>query len=97
MRLENCAMAGIAVLIGFIVAGGLLQLHYTVLALAVVSAFLITGAGNAINDYYDRNADKKNAPHRPIPTRIPGSTQRQSWCTSHVAGDWWFDTQLYHS
>jgi len=68
MRLENCAMAGIAVLIGFVVAGGLQQLHYTGLALAVVSAFVITGAGNAINDYYDKKADKKNAPKRPIPS-----------------------------
>ena len=72
MRLENCAMAGLAVLIGFIVAGGgLAGLQFSVfgLLLAFVSAFLITGAGNTINDYYDRNADKRNAPHRPIPSK----------------------------
>jgi geranylgeranylglycerol-phosphate geranylgeranyltransferase len=73
MRLENCAMAGLAVLIGFIVASGGLNffgLGASVLGLvlAFVSAFLITGAGNTINDYYDRKTDKKNAPHRPIPS-----------------------------
>jgi len=66
MRLENCAMAGIAVGIGFIVAGGL-EAGIGII-LAVVSAFLITGAGNTINDYYDRETDKKNAPQRPIPS-----------------------------
>lgn len=66
MRLENCAMAGIAVVVGFIVAGGLEP--GIGIALAVASAFLITGAGNAINDYYDREADRKNAPGRPIPS-----------------------------
>lgn len=66
MRLENCAMAGLAVAIGFVVAGG--RAIGVEIILAVVSAFLITGAGNTINDYYDRKADKKNAPHRPIPS-----------------------------
>jgi len=68
MRLENCAMAGIAVLIGFVVTGGLGGLQCIGLVLAVISAFVITGAGNAINDYYDRKADKKNALKRPIPS-----------------------------
>lgn len=67
MRLENCAMAGLAVAIGYLVAGGL-ELNLGV-ALAFVSAFLITGAGNTINDYYDRESDKKNAPKRPIPSK----------------------------
>jgi geranylgeranylglycerol-phosphate geranylgeranyltransferase len=66
MRVENCAMAGLAVVIGFILAGG--RAIGVEIVLAVVSAFIITGAGNTINDYYDRKADKKNAPHRPIPS-----------------------------
>ena len=72
MRLENCAMAALAVVIGYVVAGGTdlgLPAGYLIgLALAAVSAFLITGAGNAVNDYYDREADKSNAPERPIPS-----------------------------
>jgi len=73
MRLENSAMAGIAVLVGFIVAGGSGGLaggnfeNAAPLILAAASAFLITGAGNAINDYFDREIDRRNAPHRPIP------------------------------
>lgn len=66
MRLENCAMAGIAAVIGFIVSGGL-EIGLGII-FAFVSVFLITGAGNTINDYYDRGADKKNAPQRPIPS-----------------------------
>jgi len=71
MRLENSAMAGVAVAIGFIIAGGL-KLgdagSWVGIILAIVSVFMITGAGNTINDYYDRDADRKNAPHRPIPS-----------------------------
>jgi geranylgeranylglycerol-phosphate geranylgeranyltransferase len=59
-------MAGLAVAVGFVVAGG--RTVGAEIILAVVSAFIITGAGNTINDYYDRKADKKNAPHRPIPS-----------------------------
>jgi geranylgeranylglycerol-phosphate geranylgeranyltransferase len=70
MRLENCAMAAVAVAIGFIVCGGLgvLDLWLPSLLLAVFCAFVITGAGNTINDYYDCKTDEKNAPHRPIPS-----------------------------
>ncbi len=66
MRLENSAMAAIAVVIGYVVAGGLEP--GAGIILAIISAFFITGAGNAINDYYDRETDTKNAPHRPIPS-----------------------------
>lgn len=69
-------MACFAVLIGFIISGGLQAHSDSVLGgaisislmIALVCAFMITGAGNAINDYYDREADSKNAPHRPIPS-----------------------------
>jgi geranylgeranylglycerol-phosphate geranylgeranyltransferase len=68
MRIENCAMAGVAVAIGYVVAGGL-GINLGII-LAVISAFLITGAGNAVNDYYDKEVDKKNAPKRPIPSGL---------------------------
>jgi geranylgeranylglycerol-phosphate geranylgeranyltransferase len=32
-------------------------------------AFLYTGAGNALNDYYDRFTDRVNHPKRPIPSK----------------------------
>ncbi|WGI17815.1 UbiA family prenyltransferase [Methanonatronarchaeum sp. AMET-Sl] len=62
-------MAVIAVLIGGAVAGDLTQLvNQFNIALAMVAAFLITGAGNTINDYYDLEIDMVNAPERPIPS-----------------------------
>jgi len=36
--------------------------------LAGISAALVTGAGNAINDYFDSEIDKINKPKRPIPS-----------------------------
>ncbi len=36
--------------------------------LAFLTVFLFTGAGNALNDYLDKDIDKKNHPKRPIPS-----------------------------
>jgi geranylgeranylglycerol-phosphate geranylgeranyltransferase len=58
-------MAAAAAIIGLAVAGGL-EPWATVLIFLTV--FLITGAGNAINDYYDREIDAINRPMRPIPS-----------------------------
>jgi geranylgeranylglycerol-phosphate geranylgeranyltransferase len=66
IRPENCLMASLAVVIGFVIAGGL-EVNLAVV-LALVSAFIITGAGNTINDFYDAEVDRKNAPKRPIPS-----------------------------
>jgi geranylgeranylglycerol-phosphate geranylgeranyltransferase len=42
---------------------------YILLALlASISAFAVTGAGNALNDFYDRKVDVKAHPERPIPS-----------------------------
>jgi geranylgeranylglycerol-phosphate geranylgeranyltransferase len=38
------------------------------LLLAAVIAFMITGAGNVINDYIDVESDRVNRPKRPIPS-----------------------------
>jgi|GEM_PF-164855 len=35
---------------------------------AAIAAFLVTGAGNVLNDYYDAELDKKAHPERPIPS-----------------------------
>ncbi len=72
MRPGNCAMSIVAVVIGALLAadGNLLiflnPLSPAYMAMAVV--FLITGAGNAINDYIDIEADRINKPKRPIPS-----------------------------
>ena len=64
LRPVNAVMAGIASLLGVIVATGTIPPQALVLVPVV---FLITGAGNAVNDYYDREIDAVNRPDRPIP------------------------------
>jgi geranylgeranylglycerol-phosphate geranylgeranyltransferase len=65
LRPLNCMMAGIAVLIGASIALGPLSWD---VALAFLATFLICGAGNAINDYFDIEIDRINRPARPLPS-----------------------------
>lgn len=70
LRPLNAAMGAIAVVIGALVASGLALFsshHLLDVAIAMPVAFLFTGAGNAMNDYYDRFTDRLNHPGRPIP------------------------------
>ncbi|MDM7938911.1 MAG: geranylgeranylglycerol-phosphate geranylgeranyltransferase [Methanothrix sp.] len=72
LRPINCTMAGIAAVIGLAIA---LSQNPRILILIFLSVFLITGAGNAVNDYYDRAIDAVNRPKRPIPSgRIDSQT-----------------------
>ncbi len=72
LRPFNCMMAAAAAIIGLAIAGGL---EPGATALIFLAVFLITGAGNTINDYYDREIDAINRPKRPIPSGriLPGS------------------------
>lgn len=72
LRPFNCMLAGAASIIGLLLGG---SSEPELAAVAFLSVFAITGAGNAINDYYDRMIDAVNRPARPIPSgRIsPGS------------------------
>ena len=68
LRYKNCAMAGLAAVIGAAIAyraepGDLLWMFPV-----FVTVFFITGAGNAINDYFDAGIDAINRPSRPIPS-----------------------------
>lgn len=65
-RPANCALAGLAVLIGALISGG--TAGWSVYLLAFLAAFLISGGGNALNDFFDRKIDKINRPDRPIPS-----------------------------
>jgi geranylgeranylglycerol-phosphate geranylgeranyltransferase len=69
IRPKNCLMAAFAVLIGsfLILRLDLLEVWQPV-AYAIGAAFLITAAGNVINDYFDIEADRLNRPMRPIPS-----------------------------
>jgi len=67
LRPINGVMAMVAVAVGFFVAAGQFSLPAG-LFLAMASAFLILGAGMAINDYFDLPIDKKKKKHRPLPS-----------------------------
>lgn len=59
-------MAGLAVIIGAMIAS---TTFFTIpVLLASLVAFLVCGAGNVINDYFDYEADKINNPSRPLPS-----------------------------
>lgn len=65
LRPFNCVMASAAAIIGQLIAGGF---SIQTSALIFLAVFIVTGAGNAINDYYDREIDSVNRPERPIPS-----------------------------
>ena len=65
-RPMNAVAAGVLTFIGAFVAGGIVDQPIDAGA-AVAATVLATGAGNAINDYFDREIDRINEPDRPIP------------------------------
>jgi len=65
LRPANCLMAGLAGITGLVIAG---SLDLLTAGLVFLAAFSVTGAGNAVNDYYDREIDAVNRPKRPIPS-----------------------------
>jgi len=67
LRPLDCVMAGFAAMLGYWLSAGAIAFVPQAL-LAAVATFLICGAGQAINDYYDLAADLKAKKHRPIPS-----------------------------
>ncbi len=69
MRLGNCAMGAAGVLLAAVICVGSEgvwdYLTEIILSMLVVVAF--TGAGNSLNDYFDREVDRVAHPSRPIP------------------------------
>jgi len=68
IRPLNCVMAAFAVFIGYVVSAGAFASFSQQLAFAMIAAFLICGAGQAINDYFDRHIDRKKNSKKPIPS-----------------------------
>jgi geranylgeranylglycerol-phosphate geranylgeranyltransferase len=79
IRYKNCLMAGFAATIGTVITKNIIAsdafdlFHlkdYPLLDMGLVFlvVFLISGAGNAINDYFDFKIDSINRPERPIPS-----------------------------
>ena len=70
IRPLNGLMSIIAVFIGGLVVAGTSVFLTIDIYFAMLAAFLISGAGNAINDYVDVDADKVNKPKRPMCSRL---------------------------
>ncbi|MDY9926329.1 geranylgeranylglycerol-phosphate geranylgeranyltransferase [Methanosarcina sp.] len=79
MRYGNCLMAGFAAIIGTLIAFNILTSYslssnnvgsfpFLDAGLVFLAVFMVSGAGNAINDYYDIRIDSINRPERPIPS-----------------------------
>jgi geranylgeranylglycerol-phosphate geranylgeranyltransferase len=67
IRPLNCVVMSFAVLVGASLTG-LGNLYWLSLLYGAVTAFTLTGAAMAVNDYYDFDIDKINEPKRPIPS-----------------------------
>lgn len=65
VRPINIAIALFVVFVSFYLAQSKVPLWKSILAFVVVA--LITGGGNALNDYFDLEVDKVNHPYRPLP------------------------------
>ena len=68
-RPGNAILTALAVIAGaFIAKGpeGILDFQ-TEITICCISAMMLVGGGNALNDYNDRKSDKENHPERPIP------------------------------
>lgn len=71
LRPGNALMAVIAIFLVALISGDFALNVF----LAAVVVFMVTGAGNSINDYFDHKIDAINKPQRPIPSgRIPLKT-----------------------
>lgn len=64
-RAANAVAAGFLTFIGAFVAEGFAD--PVMIGAAVAATIVATGAGNAINDYFDREIDRINQPDRAIP------------------------------
>ena len=68
-RPGNAVLTAVAVIAGaFIAAGPEIIDFQTEVIICCISAMMLVGGGNALNDYNDRESDKENHPNRPIPS-----------------------------
>tara|TARA_B100000686_G_scaffold290819_1_gene318428 strand:- start:922 stop:1755 length:834 start_codon:yes stop_codon:yes gene_type:complete len=69
IRPGNAILTAIAVIAGaFIAAGPDIMDYQFDIIICCISAMMLVGGGNALNDYNDRESDKENHPNRPIPS-----------------------------
>ena len=69
MRPGNCLMAAAGALLGALICLGEADVSEFLdeIALSMLVVFIFTAAGNAMNDYFDREVDRTAHPDRPIP------------------------------
>ena len=69
-RLGNCAMGAFGTLLAVIICVGVSGLEQYALetAFSMLVVVLFTAGGNALNDYFDREIDRRAHPERPIPS-----------------------------
>ena len=67
IRPLNCVVMSFGVVVGASLTG-LGNMYWLSLLFGAVTAFTLTGAAMAVNDYYDFDIDKINEPTRPIPS-----------------------------
>ena len=68
-RPGNAVLTAIAVIAGgFIAIGPDIIDFLKEMIICCISAMMLVGGGNALNDYNDRESDKENHPKRPIPS-----------------------------
>ena len=70
-RPGNMVLTAVAVVAGSFIAAGENIVDFQIeILIASISAMMLVGGGNALNDYNDRESDKENHPNRPIPAGL---------------------------
>jgi len=68
-RPGNAVLTAVAVIAGAFIASGPNIINFqSEISICCISAMMLVGGGNALNDYNDRESDKKNHPERPLPS-----------------------------
>lgn len=70
MRIPNCLMMSLAVVVGSSIVGGvkILANITSQLVMGALAGFFLTASSMALNDYIDRDIDAINDPTKPIPS-----------------------------
>jgi geranylgeranylglycerol-phosphate geranylgeranyltransferase len=69
LRPGNCLMGAVGALLAAVICAGLSGVEDALVdvVLSMLVVVMFTGAGNALNDYFDRETDKVAHPERPLP------------------------------
>ncbi len=83
MRPVNCAMMGLAVFVGALLAVSQpFQGSWVNIVFGFFTGFMLCAAAMTINDYYDRSIDAVNEPRRPIPSGLVNAREALTFVTA---------------